>query len=153
MMNPEGDEITLPPQGHMNDIYSLVNIVLSYITMYDNVTDGEYSKRQRELAEAKDMPFEQYIRKLVEHQMCLRFKSSIPCWSDGAGDDLHSLLSKVDGYVEKIQSSTIKRFIERSIKKITPSGHKKFSSCQTCGGSQVMNPNINNLGRADRLNR
>jgi len=151
MVDMGGNEITVPPSGGTNTLHQLVTQVLSYIQVYDNHTDGEYSKAQRVLAEGAGVSFEAYIARLVEHQFCIRSRS-VKCWSDGLGDDIHSALSVVDGWVAKTPE-VVRSKIQNAIEMLTPSGSKTFRGCAACGGSRVMDPSINNLGRAGRLNR
>lgn len=151
LIDPEGEEITIPSTGGMNNLQALKMAVLSHIQVYDNATGEEYSKEQKRLAEEAGKSFEQYIGQLIEHQMCLRFKNQIQCWNEGVGDSIHNALSAVDGYVAKTPEP-IRRMVERAISVITPSKSVTFSGCSACGGTHVMNPRKNNLGRAGKLN-
>lgn len=151
LINPAGEEITVGPHSSLN---SLLDQVMSYIEVYDGMTDREYSKKQRQLAMESGIDFRKYMLQLTEHQMCLNFRNKgVECWSSGLGDDTHNLLAKVDGFVEKIQSAPVKRIISRAIEIITPSKSKTLGGCSSCGGSRVMKPESDNLGRAGRLNR
>jgi len=152
IIGPDGEEVIIPPERGMPTIGKITNAVMSHIGVWDAHTDNEYSQVQRQLAEESGMEFKAYIMKLIEHQMCLRNKSSIKCWNDGAGDSIHNMLSKVDNYVEKTPEP-IRRLVGAAIAKITPSRTRSFGGCAACGGSRVMSPNQDNLGRAGKVNR
>ena len=152
----EGNEVVIPNGPGLNRVTDLIPLVLSHIAVYDNHSSNEYSKEQRRLAEEAypnvGNSFEKYLLKLIEHQMCLRNKTTIQCWSEGTGDDIHNALSAVDGWVAKTPQ-VIKNIVQVGIARITPSHSKTFGGCSACGGSRTMSPKINNLGRAGRLNR
>jgi hypothetical protein len=150
LLDPEGIEVRVPAEGGLNSLHHLISRVNSYIQVYDQGTDGAYSKLLREEADKHKITFDKYISKLIQHQMCLT--QPIACWSDGFGDDLHSLAGKVDSFVEKAPAP-VRRIMQNAIARLTPSKARAFSSCGTCGGTRVMNPQANNLGRAGTVNR
>ncbi len=150
MTDPAGEEITVPQTG-TNTLPSLLNIVMSLIAAYDNATNQEYSKVQRELAEAEGTDFREYIGKIIEHQLCLRMVGRVDCWNDGYGDKLHSKLSAVDGFVE-YTPPLIRKALQFAVSKITPSRSRSFSGCAACGGTMVFSPELDNLGRAGKWN-
>lgn len=153
MEDPSGNEVMVPPERGLPNLAALTAMVLSYINIYDNATQNQYSLKQRELAAQAGKPFESYIRKVIEHQFCLRNKNQgVDCWSDGLGDDIHNTLSKVDGFVEKAPTA-IRNVIEKAISAITPSRSKSFGGCSSCGGGRSFSPSQDNLGRAGKLNR
>jgi hypothetical protein len=151
MIDPKGEEVAVPPSGVSSSKQKLLNQVLSYIGMYDNITGNEYSKEQRRLAEEAGMPFDQYIGKLIEHQLCLRSKS-IKCFNDGVGDAVHEVMGKIDGFVERAPKP-IKLLIQKVFAEVTPSKSRTLGGCSACGGSRIMAPRANNLGRAGTMNR
>lgn len=151
LIDPNGEEVIIPPEGGHSTKDKLVRQVMSYIGMYDNITSREYSKEQRALALEAGKSFEEYISKLVEHQVCIRNKS-VKCFNDGVGDKIHEAMGKVDGYIEKAPLP-VRKIIERMVASVTPSRSKTLGGCGGCGGTRVMSPNRNNLGRAGRLNR
>ena len=153
MIDMGGQEIVIPPSGGANTLSQLLTQVLSYIQIFDGHTDGEYSKAQRALAEEAGITFDRYMLRLIEHQFCVNNAArGIKCWSDGVGDTIHSALTVVDGWVAKTPE-VIRNRIQNAIERITPSRARTFGGCSACGGSRVMDPRINNLGRAGRLNR
>lgn len=152
MEDMAGNEVQVPPSGGTNTLPQLLTLVLSYIQTYDNHTAGEYSKLQRQFAEEDGLSFNAYMVKLIEHQFCLRNSGKVKCWNSGAGDIIHNALSKVDGWVEHTPN-VIQQKVQRAIEFITPSKSKTLGGCAVCGGSRVMSPNVNNLGRAGTLNK
>lgn len=149
IIDPSGNEVVVPPSDPCNSVGRLHGMVMGVINVYDNITGGEYSKKQRELASAKNMDFEDYVFKLIENQMCSRFK--IDCWSEGIGDDIHNVLSKVDDFIEHTPAP-VRKVMQAVVAKVTPSKTKRFGSCSSCGGTRAMNPSVDNLGRKDKLN-
>lgn len=150
--DPEGKEIEIPSGGrYANTLSQLTAAVLQHIAAYDGATNGEYSKNQRELADKEGVTFDKYIQMLIQHQICLRYKGSVPCWT-GLGDKIHLALSAVDGFVAKTPE-VVRQRMERAIKVMTPSKSKTLGGCSACGGTRKMDPNANNLGRAGFLNR
>lgn len=149
--NPEGEEVVVPPSGWFNTLQQLKEAVLSYIDIYDTATGGAYSKEIRRDAEKEGLSLDAYMIKLIEHQFCLR-NSGIKCWSSGVGDTIHSILSKVDGFIEKA-SPAVRGKMQDAIERVTPSHSRTFGGCSVCGGSRVMKSSGSNLGRAGRFNR
>jgi hypothetical protein len=153
IVTPTGEDQIIPPTGYSNSKESLLNTVLTIISTYDSVSDGEYSKRLRELAEQSDVSFAVYIGMLIEHQLCLRLGGNrLPCWNDGLGDRIHEMMKPIDSFVANTPEP-VKKVLQRAIERITPSKSKTLSGCSACGGSKRMNPNDDNLGRAGKLNR
>ena len=151
LKDPNDQEVMIPSDGVHTHKDRLLNQVLSYINMYDNVTSNEYSKEQRALAAQAGRDFEGYIGQLIENQMCLRNKW-IKCYTDGVGDKIHEAMGKVDGYIEKAPAP-VRKVIQKMIASVTPSKTKSFGGCGACGGTRIMSPRGNNLGRAGTLNR
>lgn len=147
----EGNDIVIPPYSTSSSIEELLSLVLKYIQEYDNVSNGEYSKTQRELAAKEGMSFEDYMKKLINHQMCLRNRGVIPCWSDGLGDNIHNLFDKVASFKKAPESTKTK--IQNIISSFVPGFVIKGAGCASCGGSMVMSPTKDNLGRAGKLNK
>ena len=150
LVDPEGIELSIPNIGTYNTRELLFNAVMSYVRVYDEVTKGGYTKKAREEAEKWGVSFEVYMRKVIDHQMCLTNRA-IDCWSDGLGDDLHKALGKVDGYVKRTPA-IVRKTVQAAIQKLTPSKSATFGGCSSCGGSRVFRPYENNLGRAGRMN-
>lgn len=151
LIDPDGNEVRIPNEGGFSSLQQVTGAVLSYITVYDNATKGEYSKNLQEEADKLDLDLRGYLSKLIQHQLCLTNKA-VACWSDGFGDNIHRLLGKVDSYVEKAPAK-VKQLMQTAISRMTPSRARSFSSCGACGGTRVMDPKVNNLGRAGRFNR
>jgi len=148
--DPSGVEVVIPPSDPCNSLNKLLGQVLGYIQVYDNMTQGEYSKKQRELAVKDGLDFEDYMLKVIEHQVCLRAKGTIPCWK-GTGDLIHSALGKVDNLIDH-SPEIVRNVMQRAVSSATPSKTKKFGSCSACGGSRSFSPSVDNLGRANKLN-
>jgi hypothetical protein len=151
--NPSGVEVTIPddPKG-ISRLNHLVRIVISVLNVYDGATGGEYTKKQRELAAEKGVSFEEYMGRVIQHQFCIRNKQTVKCLNDGWGDDIHSALSAVDGYIEKTPQ-VIQRAAGKMISRITPSKSRTFRGCSRCGGTSVFKATADNLGRAGKLNK
>lgn len=148
--DPSGEELSVVPVG-TNNLPTLLNVVMSLISAYDNATDGEYSKEQRRLAEREKIDFREYMGKIIEHQLCLRMKDRIGCWNDGYGDKLHSMLTSVDGFIENTPA-IMRTALTMAVAKITPSKSPTFGGCASCGGTYAFNPQVDNLGRAGQMN-
>lgn len=147
-------EIRIPAGNNPeHGIHQLVNRVISQMQEFDKVTNNEYTKKAKERARELSVTFEQYILKLVHHQICLR-NQHIPgfCYSNGIGDSIHELLSGVDKVVAKLPSS-LRDAATKIIKKITPSKSATLGGCAVCGGSRSFKPKSDNLGRAGKLNK
>ena len=152
MLDPEGNTIMVPPNGTTNSVGELLNQVLAYISIYDSGTEGSYSKKQREFAEREGISFEDFLLKLIEHQMCINHRGQVPCWSDGLGDDIHNFMMGVDKKIAKAPKALSHR-IQGLISKMTSGGSRTLGGCSSCGGTTVMNPQADNLGRAGTVNR
>ena len=150
MINPAGDTVTLGPHP---TIYQLVNQVMSYIGVYDGMTENKYSAQLTEQAnKVSDGNLEKYVKLLVEHQTCIRLKGKIDCWSGGVGDDVHEFISKVEGFVLEKAPAPIVGIVRRFAKAVTKGKSSTFTACSSCGGTAVMDAKVNNLGRAGALN-
>ena len=153
MINPENSsQFTIPiGGGYSKSLAELTNLVSEQMGEFDRVTSGEYTKKAREEAEKKNLSFPAYLSLLIQHQICVLNNNTVPCYSNGIGDDIHSLFKGLDGFVAKMPSP-IRKAAEQLTKAIT-GGQKQFGGCQTCGGTRAFNPNANNLGRAGKLNK
>lgn len=150
MVNPAGDQVSLGP---FSTAYTLVNQVMSYINTYDSMTEDKYSiKLKEEAAKVAEGDLQKYVKLLVEHQMCVRLKGRIDCWSGGVGDDVHTVISKVEGFVLEQAPAVIVNAVRRFAQAVTNGKSNKVSGCSSCGGTTVMDPSKNNLGRAGALN-
>lgn len=151
MEDPAGVVFEVPgnPQG-ANSLEECLGLTMEYIDAYDNATNGEYSRNQRSLALDASMDFRSFMRKLIEHQMCLRGKAE--CYQDGLGDKLHNVMTKVDAVVASAPGP-LKKVAESIIAAITPSHTTTLGGCSRCGGTRTFQKNKDNLGRAGRLNR
>ena len=150
MVNPAGDQVTLGP---FSTAYPLIDKVMSYIEVYDSMTDSKYSVRlKEEAARVAGGDMRKYVKLLIEHQMCVRLKGRIQCWSGGVGDDVHTVISKVEGFVLENAPAVIVGAVRRFAKAVTRGASNTVSSCSSCGGTAVMDPSKNNLGRAGALN-
>jgi len=81
-----------------------------------------------------------------------RGKRAIKCWSGGLGDDIHNVISKVEGFIFEQAPKPVVNMITRFARIATRGRSNTFSSCASCGGTSVMKADTNNLGRAGRLN-
>ena len=162
MLNPEGGEVVLGP---FSNLYTLQNQVLSYIGIYDSMTNDEYSKKLKEDAKwyaggeeaagilrGETEYWKKYVKLLIEHQMCLRNKS-IKCWSGGVGDDIHNVLTKVEGFVMEKAPEPIQKMVRRFASVISKGKRSSVTGCSSCGGTVVMSPSVANMGRAGKLNK
>lgn len=150
MVNPAGDAVSLGP---FSTAYPLIDKVLSYIEVYDSMTDQKYSVRLREeAARVAEGDLRKYVKLLVEHQMCVRLKGRIQCWSGGVGDDVHTIISKVEGFVLDNAPAVIVGAVRRFAKALSKGKSSTFTACGSCGGTAVMDSKVNNLGRAGALN-
>lgn len=147
----EGNEIQVPPTGHFNSIGQLSQAVQSIMNIYDQHSDGEYTKKARKLAKKEKLDWAAYVDTLIQHQICVNNLNMIPCWSDGFGDDLHQKAQKVDKFVAKLPEGP-KRAIQMAVAAVTPSHSQTFGGCATCGGTSAYDPNVNNKGRAGIVN-
>lgn len=155
MLDPfELKEIRVPTGNNPeHGIHQLVNRVIAQMSEFDKVTNGEYSKKARVRSAELSLTFEQYVLKLVHHQICLR-NQHIPgfCYSNGIGDTIHELLSGVDKIVAKLPTA-LQNAATKIIKRITPSKSATLGGCSVCGGSRSFKPKEDNLGRAGKLNK
>lgn len=151
MEDPEGNAIQVPPSGAFGNIDELHAAVIQYMQIFDGVTNGEYTKIQRGLAESHKLQFTDYIMELIQHQMCVRNVGSIPCWSSGLGDSLHAAAGVVDSAI-KVLPAPLRTGMQKMIAKVTPSRSPTLSGCQSCGGTGTFKSGENNLGRAGKVN-
>lgn len=94
---------------------------------------------------AQSIPFPDNMQEIIEHQICIRQPNPPEaCWSSGFGDDLHSLIVP---FVKKIADK-----LEAGKNAKLASRLRKVSDCSSCGGTSVFDPNVNNLGRAGKVN-
>lgn len=150
MLSPDGRTVELGPFG---SIYTLVNQIMSYIGVYDGMTENKYSEKLKEQAAiVTDGNLEKYVKLLAEHQMCINNKA-IKCWSGGVGDDVHTVISKVEGFVIDNAPEPIVRLVRRFATAVTKGKSSTVTGCSSCGGTRTMDPKVNNLGRAGTLNR
>ena len=153
LTSPSDEEIRIPDvrEGSIS-ITALLARVANLLHVFDEATNGEYTKQQRELAAQAGLEWNAYLRKLILHQFCLRNNSSIPCYNEGGGDLLHNTLTAVDGYVAKTPER-VRNVVRRAIETITPSNSQTFQGCASCGGTFTFSPKADNLGRAGKLNK
>lgn len=151
MLDPEGNTIMVPPSGTLNSIGELLGQVMAHFRIYDSATNGRYSEKQREFADKQGMTFDEFMIQLIEHQMCINGMGQVPCWSGGLGDDIHNVMKGVDKAISKAPFK-LQQAAQVLISKLTPSGSRTLSGCSSCGGTPVMDPNANNLGRAGTVN-
>lgn len=151
MMNPAGEEVVVGPYG---TIYQAVNQVMSYIDVYDTATSYKYGKRLREQAGVYTRgDLTKYVKMMIEHQMCVRHKGNVQCWSGGIGDDIHDVVCKVEGWVLEKAPAPIVKMVRRFAKAASKGKSNSFAGCASCGGTSIMNPAVENLGRAGKLNK
>lgn len=147
ILNIKGEEVKVGPFPTRE---RLINELLYLFDVFDKETSSKYTEKLRQKAVEHRIGFKEYIGKLVDHQICLRRR--LDCWSSGIGDDIHALAGKLDGIVDKAPK-IVKKVYQSFAKKVTPSKVNRMGKCGACGGSRVMDPNSNNLGRAGILNR
>ena len=69
------------------------------------------------------------------------------------GDDVHTVISKVEGFVLDNAPAVIVGAVRRFAKAVTRGKSNTVSGCSSCGGTAALDPNAkNNLGRAGALN-
>lgn len=153
-IDPSGNEISIPREGVEKTKEALVHKVFSQLKSFDEATDGRYLEKVRKQAQKHGLELQEYIAKVVEHQVCLRGSPTL-CWDDGFGDTLHSFAMKVDNWVESLPvGSTAARAAVRVATFIaTGKSQRRLSGCSKCGGTRTFSPDANNLGRAGTLNR
>lgn len=153
MVAPDGKEIVVPNTGRAGNLFQLTEIVKQQITQFDKVTN--YSEKPKEEAKALGYDWFTYLKKTVEHQICLRSAEGL-CWNDGVGDKLHGFSKEIDKKIDKLPSK-IQRVAQSGVKILTKlaTGESKprLGGCRTCGGRRTFSPEGNNLGRAGKLNR
>lgn len=157
LISPLGEEVRIPEDGRFDtSLSSLASKVVAQINAFDAHTNNEYSKNLKKRASEKGASFQDYIRLLVEHQICVRNPHPDQiCWDSGFGDRIHMLAGKVDSFVEKLPTSfkTIGKTLTKAATFVaTGKSSSTLGGCQTCGGTRRMDPSKNNLGRADLLN-
>lgn len=131
---------------------ALVQLVAAQMEEFDRITDNKYSAKARQEASNKGMNLNQYISLLIEHQICVRSSNSSDlCWSNGVGDVVHGLFTKVDGLVANLPAP-LKRIAASIIEKITPSSSQTLGGCSSCGGTRSFTPDASNRGRVGKLN-
>lgn len=154
MLNPiDGSDLKIPIDAKVaQSLASLVQIVVAQMHEFDLITDGLYTAKAKEEADKKSISFPAYVSLLVEHQICIKSgNSSDLCWSNGIGDDIHTMFSKIDGIVTSLPAP-IQGLIKKVIVKLTPSSSQTLGGCSACGGTKVYDPVVSNLGRAGKLN-
>lgn len=152
MLDLEGNEIVIPPGRSFNSLRELQVTVLQVMALFDQNSNNEYTKLQRELAAQEGVSWEEYVSSLIQHQMCVNNKGSIPCWNDGAGDAMHQAAGMIDQVV-MVMPESVKKTLQKGIQAITPSRSKSLSGCAACGGTSAFDPETNNKGRAGTVNR
>lgn len=150
--SPDGTQIKLPIDSeYAASQEALYGLVFSQFDSFGN----EY-KTQISLQAAKlNMTYTEYVKKSIEHQICLRNAEEELCWEDGFGDEIHSFLSHVDDMIEsapKILKVVGKAVTSVSTLLATGKAQKNFRGCSTCGGTRTFVAAKNNLGRAGAVN-
>lgn len=153
----EGNEVSFPfSGGYATTIHSLVAEVESQFQVFDEKTNGEYTKHIRKDAQHLEKSYQEYLEILIEHQICLRHdKNNDLCWDDGLGDRLHHVSKRIDHMIDAFPSP-LKKAARAGVKALTAlatgKAKERMGSCQTCGGTKTLDPSKNNLGRAGSLN-
>lgn len=137
------------------NLLNLTQVVLNQMNEFDKITNNDYTKKGREIAESYKMEFPTYMMEVIEHQLCLRsFNPKQECWSSGAGDRLHQAFSSIDVAISNPNvPKAVQRIYARVVQKITPSKSKTLGGCSRCGGTRIYDPKERNEGRAGRMNK
>lgn len=153
----EGNDLSFPMSGgYSPNLHALALEVESQFEVFDVATDRKYTELIRKEAKALSKDYLDYIKILIEHQICLRHDNNNDlCWNDGLGDRLHEISGKVDHMISKFPAP-LKKMAEAAVKVATKAAtgkaQKKLGVCGTCGGTDSFDPNKKNLGRAGSLN-
>lgn len=155
MINPENNQsFSLPiGDGKAKSIQELTGLVIAQMEEFDRITAGEYTKKAKEEAKKMNKSFPAYVNLMIHHQICIKYSPMIPglCYSNGLGDNIHSMFKGLDKVVEKMPKAL--RAAATAVTKRITNGEPKFSGCQSCGGTRSFNPSKNNLGRVGKLNK
>ena len=148
---PNGDELKLPiDRDYAGNFQQLYNIVLKQFDSF-----GKDYKAAVEINAAKvNMTYSPYIKKCIEHQICLRGGPAL-CWEDGFGDTLHTIAATLDDIVDASPAPIrrLGRTVTKAMTKLaTGKSAPKFSNCATCGGTRSFMAREQNLGRAGKVN-
>jgi hypothetical protein len=155
---PGEEEIRVPIEGFIRSQRSIINAVSLQFDSLSLQGFPKYKEKALEEAKMMNLPYNIYLGKLIEHQICLRHGglSSGICSSSGFGDKIHYMAEKVDTLIDKTPP-VIQRIASTFIKSVT---HQKGSSvgakrvrlggCGGCGGRRVYTSQGKNLGRAGR---
>jgi len=151
--DPDGNEIRIPEKGkYASSIDQIFHMVMDQIDQFPE----EYTDMIRFNAGKLTTPWRSYIKKVIEHQICIRNnRPDELCWNDGFGDKLHSLTKKIDVVIDhlpKFISSAAQMAVRAVTKAATGKSSPRIGGCATCGGTRTFNPGVQNLGRVGKLN-
>jgi len=149
---PDGDEIKLPLDNEYSpNLQSLQEIVFAQFKEF-----GQEYTTSIEIEAAKlNLGYSVYVKKSIEHQICLRENNPKLCWNNGFGDEIHSTLASVDRAIDSspaIIKEAARSVVKAMTKLATGSAKPRFQGCTFCGGTKTFAPTQANLGRAGALN-
>jgi len=153
--DPNGTERRMPREGYVMTVNELVGNVASQFNVFDEATDGAYTRKLKELVGDKD--YMRYLQGLVEHQVCRRMEDKWKdyCWEDGLGDKLHTASKKIDNIIESFPKP-LKKVAEGVISVVTSvatgKSEKALGECEKCGGTDTFDPEKDNAGRVEKIN-
>lgn len=154
----QGQVLSFPQSGeYASGLHALYQDVAAQFEIFDKDTNGEYTKILREEANKVDKTYEEWLKVIIEHQICTRHHTLTNklCWEDGLGDKLHSVSMRIDNVIEKFPTRTKKAaqtLVKAVTKAATGKANPKMGTCQVCGGTTEFDPSKHNLGRAGALN-
>ena len=154
----EGGTLSFPKSGgYSPNLHELATEAAAQFEIFDTDTEGKYTRLIRKQAEHLGVDYLEYLKVIIEHQLCLRHETEARelCWNDGLGDKLHEFSGKIDHAIETFPKP-LKKLAQAAVvvatKAATRKGNKKLGGCGTCGGTETFDPDTNNLGRAGSLN-
>ena len=150
----EKDEYRVPVEGFARSRQALVSAVYLMLQHLSKQGKPEYLARATEEAAKMKVDITEYLKMVVEHQICVRAPSKDLCQSSGLGDKLHSFVAAIDSVTERAPSpiKTAYQSVAKVVTKaISGEAKPKLSSCRSCGGTKSFSGKMFNLGRAGRM--
>lgn len=156
----DNDEIRVPVEGFARTKSSLVQAVDGMFQTLAKQGEPGYLERAKEEASAMGLSYQQFLGKIIEHQICVRMPANNQyCIPSGIGDKLHSFIVSVEDAIESAPSpikSVGTAIIQKSLKivnKKTSTAPVKAKTCSACGGSKSFTAKAWNFGRAGRMQK